>query len=64
MGAKGGEGPLGRKADTRLSGRASEFQGGQMASREKRMRWRGRVDGGTEWASVCGRGGLLMNLEL
>ena len=31
----GSWGPLGKKADTRLSGRASEYQGGQMASSEK-----------------------------
>jgi len=31
----GSWGPLGKKADTWLSGRASEYQGGQMASREK-----------------------------
>lgn len=40
----GSWGPLGKKADTCLSGRASAYQGGQMASREKE-----RERGWREW---------------
>lgn len=38
----GNWGPRGKKADTRLSGRASEYQGGQMASRE--TEWDGEAE--------------------
>lgn len=54
----GSWGPPGKKADTWLSGRASELQGGQMASLEKEWDGEGRVDDDLN-GCVCGCGVFL-----